>query len=121
MVFTGFARFAAFLADANLALPFTAGMVIEIVYLAAFVYLMLSFPAGRLATGLERALFACAVVLAVPVQVMWLLFAEPAPVFSCEACPENLVQLARHDSLAEGILNGSAWSGSCSRCSRPRC
>ena len=54
MVFTGFARFAAFLADANLALPFTAGMVIEIVYLAAFVYLMLSFPAGRLATGLER-------------------------------------------------------------------
>ena len=53
MVFIGFAWFVTFLADSNNSLVFTVGTVLEDLYLLGFVYLVLSFPSGRLRGKLE--------------------------------------------------------------------
>ena len=55
MVFTGFAWFATFLTDAHDAWIFTLGTALESVYLVGFVFIVLSFPSGRLQGGMERA------------------------------------------------------------------
>src|SRR5262249_23252104 len=54
MVFIGFAWFATFVADASSSLVFTVGKALESVYLLGFVYLVLSFPTGRLRSRLDR-------------------------------------------------------------------
>ncbi len=56
MVLTGFAWFASFLTDAHQSLLFTVGTAVQSVYLVGFVYLVLTFPSGRL----EHAPRACA-------------------------------------------------------------
>ena len=48
MVFTGFAWFATFLTDAHGRWPFTVGTALQSVYLVGFVFIVLSFPSGRL-------------------------------------------------------------------------
>jgi hypothetical protein len=63
MVFVGFAWFATFLADAGPSLVFTTGKALESVYLLGFVYLVLSFPTGRLQGKLDRTLILAAVTL----------------------------------------------------------
>jgi signal transduction histidine kinase len=110
MIFIGFAWFATFLGDSGNALLFTIGTAVEAVYLVGFVYLILAFPTGRLPSRADRALFGSAVVLAVVVELTWLVFAEPEPVF-CDTCPENLLQVERNDSLASGLLDGQRAIG----------
>jgi signal transduction histidine kinase len=110
IVFIGFAWFATFLADADDPLPFTIGTALESVYLLAFVYLVLSFPSGRLRRPSDRALFACAIALTTVVELGWLLFAGSDAVI-CSGCPQNLLQVARSDGLAEGILQGQRVAG----------
>jgi hypothetical protein len=63
MVFIGFAWFATFVADAHDSFAFTAGTAVEDIYLLGFVYLVLSFPTGRLHGRVDRALVAAALVL----------------------------------------------------------
>jgi hypothetical protein len=69
MVFIGLAWFATFLADAGSSLVFTVGKALESVYLLGFVYLVLSFPSGRLPSRLERGLMTSAVVLVTGVEI----------------------------------------------------
>jgi hypothetical protein len=71
--FVGFAWFATFLVDAGSSLVFTLGKALESVYLLGFVYLVLSFPTGRLRSQLDRALIAAAVVLVTLVALASLL------------------------------------------------
>ena len=80
---------------------FTLGTALEDIYLLGFVYLMLSFPSGRLRGRLDRVLITAAIVLTTVVEVAWLLFAD-SPTVICADCPENVLQVA-HD-VAEGIL-----------------
>ena len=61
MVFVGFAWFVTFLADSEDALLFTLGTALENIYLLGFVYLVLSFPSGRLRGRVERVLFVSAI------------------------------------------------------------
>jgi signal transduction histidine kinase len=110
MVAIGFAWFATFLADARDPLPFTIGTAVEVLYLVAFVYLILSFPGGRLTGRVDRILFACAVILGTAVELAWLLFADPGAVF-CRGCPENLLRVERNDVLARAILDGQRVAG----------
>src|SRR5436190_24355064 len=69
MVFIGFAWFATFLADASSSLVFTVGKALESLYLLGFVYLVLSFPTGRLRGKSERALITAGVVLVTCVEL----------------------------------------------------
>ena len=82
---------------------FTLGTALEDVYLLGFVYLMLSFPSGRLRGRLDRVLITAAIVLTTVVEVAWLLFAD-SPTVICADCPENVLQMVRGDDVAEGIL-----------------
>jgi signal transduction histidine kinase len=110
MVFIGFAWFATFLDDADSSLVFTVGKALESVYLLGVVYLVLSFPTGRLRSRLDRALVAAAVFLVTVVEVAWLLFADARSQI-CSDCPHNAFQLTRNDGLAEGILQGQRSVG----------
>jgi hypothetical protein len=56
-----------------------------------FVYLVLSFPSGRLRGGLDRGLVAAAVVLVTVGRLAWLLFTDSRAVI-CSRCPADLVE-----------------------------
>lgn len=110
MVFIGFAWFATFLADAHTSLPFTLGKALESVYLLGFVYLVLSFPTGRLRSKLDLGLVVAAVVLVTVVEVVWLLFADSRSQI-CSDCPRNAFEVTRNDSVANGLLQGQRTVG----------
>jgi signal transduction histidine kinase len=102
LVFTGFGWFAGMLPDAHDPVLFTIGEVFQIVYYVGFVYLILSFPAGRLQGALDRALLAVTITLVTVGQLDWLLFADSRALI-CRACPANLVEIVREDSLVRGL------------------
>lgn len=110
MVVIGFAWFATFLADSNARLLFTIGTALEDIYLLGFVYLVLSFPTGRLRSRLDLALFASAVAIGTVVELAWLLFADSRAII-CAHCPANAFQVLRNEELAQGILQGQRVIG----------
>ena len=110
MIFIGFAWFATFLADAGSSLVFTVGKALESVYLLGFVYLVLSFPTGRLRARLDRCLIAAAAVIVTAVELVWLLFADSRAQI-CSDCPPNAFEITRDDGVANGILQGQRSVG----------
>jgi signal transduction histidine kinase len=110
MVFIGFAWFATFLADADASLVFTLGTALESIYLLGFVYLVLSFPTGRLRSRLDRALIAAAVVLVTVVEMAWLLFADSRSQI-CSDCPSNAFEVTPNDGVANALLQGQRSVG----------
>jgi signal transduction histidine kinase len=110
MVFIGFAWFATFLADSNHSLLFTFGTAFESIYLLGFVYLVLSFPTGRLRSNLDRGLLAAAFALVTVVELAWLLFADSATQI-CSDCPSNGFELTRNDTVADALLQGQRSVG----------
>ena len=110
MIFIGFAWLATFLADWDASVPFTVGTAIEDLYLVGFVYLVLSFPAGRLSGRLDAALLAAAIVLSTVVELAWLAFAASDPVI-CSDCPANALRVVAQDDLAQALLQGQRILG----------
>jgi signal transduction histidine kinase len=110
MIFIGFAWFVTFLADANESLLFTLGTVLEDLYLIGFVYLVLSFPTGRLRSKVDLGLVAAAVGIGTVVELAWLLFADSRSQI-CSDCPHNALEITRNDSVANGILQGQRTVG----------
>jgi signal transduction histidine kinase len=110
MVFTGFAWFATFLTDAHVRWLFTVGTALESVYLVGFVFIVLSFPTGRLRGRLDRALIWAAVGLVSVVEIVSLLFTDSRAVL-CSGCPGNVFEVSRDDGLANGILEGQRVTG----------
>jgi signal transduction histidine kinase len=110
MVFVGFAWFATFLADAGSSVVFTFGKALESVYLLGFVYLVLSFPTGRLRSRVDRALIVAAVAIVTVVEVAWLFFADSRSQI-CAQCPSNVFEITRNDRVADGILQGQRTVG----------
>jgi signal transduction histidine kinase len=110
MVFIGFAWFATFLSDANQSLVFTLGTAAEDLYLLGFVYLVLSFPSGRLRSKLDLGLVVAAVGIGTVVELAWLLFADSRSQI-CTNCPHNELEITRNDGLANGILQGQRTAG----------
>jgi signal transduction histidine kinase len=110
MVLIGFAWFATFLADSDVSVIFTLGTAVESIYLLGFVYLVLSFPSGRLRSTLDRALFAAALVLVTLVELAWLLFADARSQI-CSDCPNNAFEIVRNDTVADSLLQGQRTAG----------
>ena len=100
LVFTGFAWFASTLPNVHNPVVFTAGEAVYSFYYAGFLYLILSFPAGRLHGTLDRVLMAVTVVLVTAGQLAWLLFADSRTLV-CRTCPANLLEVARDDGTAK--------------------
>jgi signal transduction histidine kinase len=103
MMLTGFAWFASFLTDAHQSLLFSVGTAVQSVYLVGFVYLVLTFPSGRLRTGFERFLIWSGVAVVTVVAMASLLFSDSNAVL-CKGCPGNALEIARDDVLANGLL-----------------
>ena len=100
LVFTGFAWFASMLSDAHNPVLFTAGEVVYPFFYAGFLYLILSFPSGRLRGRLDRALVVVTIVLVAVINPAGLLFT--APQMLCRNCPANLLEVARQDTAMMG-------------------
>jgi signal transduction histidine kinase len=110
MVASGFAWFTIVLVDADNAFLFTLGLACEYVALAGFVYIVLSFPSGRLQTPLDRVLVVGAVALVTVVQLARVVFTSSHDVV-CSRCPSNLLEITRDDALANGLMNFQRVAG----------
>ena len=94
LVAAGFAWFLTTLANADDAALYSAARVSYWVFEALLIYLLLSFPTGRLDSRLDRALVWSAVLLVLMLYLPTALLVEeypvPSPVASCDvSCPGN--------------------------------
>jgi signal transduction histidine kinase len=103
MVFTGFAWLAAQLIEARAPWLNTAGLAVQSAWVIGLVYLLLSFPSGRLHGRLDRALLGAGAVAAVGFQLLAMLDGNKAGL-DCPGCAENLLQVVRDDHKAQGWL-----------------
>ncbi len=110
MIATGFVWFAIVLVDAHNPALFTLGLVFEYVSVAGFVYVVLSFPSGRLPGRLDRVLVAAAAFLVTAVQLASVFVTEPHSIV-CTRCPANLLELTQNDSLAKGLQDFQKAAG----------
>jgi signal transduction histidine kinase len=90
MVAAGFAMFMSALQWANAPLPFTVGMVFDLVPSVIFLHVFLAFPTGELARGPERLLVGAGYAVSMGLQLVKMLLGG--------AIPDNL--LAVTDRLA---------------------
>lgn len=102
MVAAGFCMLAGSLANFDSAVPFTIGLVVAPVGAAVICHLVLSFPDGRLHSGLERVVVAGAYFVTVPLQVVMLMFMGFEHVTGCP-CPSNLL-FVRDDMALHGAI-----------------
>ena len=111
MVLTGFAWFASFLTDAHQSLLFTVGTAVQSVYLVGFVYLVLTFPSGRLNTRLERALIWSGSQAWQPSSRLRRCCSQIRTQFSARPVPPTRFQVARDDGLANALAEAERIGG----------
>jgi signal transduction histidine kinase len=105
MVLTGFAWFAGLLIEASSPGLYTIGMAFEYVFITGFIYLVLSFPSGRLHTRLDRALVGAVLLLTTLVTWLAMLFGQRRGLKCGPGCPDNVIQVAHDNGLALALLN----------------
>ena len=111
LIFQGFAWFAAMLADSRNPALFTFGEAVYPFQYASGLYLVLSFPSGRLQGRLDRTLVAVAIFLVTVANWTWMLFADPHHSM-CPHCPANLLEVTRDDAAVAGVFYLSGWAAS---------
>jgi signal transduction histidine kinase len=103
MIVTAFAWFAAELVEASPAWLNTTGMAIQSVWLAGVVYLLLSFPSGRLPGRPGRWLVGIGLAFALGLQLVAMLYGNKAGL-RCPGCSTNLLQVVHDNTKAIGWL-----------------
>jgi signal transduction histidine kinase len=102
MTLVGFTWFLGSLTSADTAWVFTLGAVLQSVWVGALVQMLIAYPSGRVAPGLERAMVTFGWVAAFVLPLAGaLLTADPA---DCGDCPDNLLLITDSD-VAEAIFN----------------
>ena len=105
MVLSGFLWFVGLLSEATSAPLYTVGVALEYTFIAAFIYIVVSFPSGRLRGTLDRVLVAAGVVGAVGLQIIAMLFGG-GPGLRCGGdCGHNLIQVFHDNGFALALLN----------------
>jgi signal transduction histidine kinase len=104
MVCTGFAWFASLLIEAHTDWLYTLGEAVQYLYIVGFIYILLSFPSGRLQTTLNRCLVAVALVLGVGFELVAMLFGERRGL-RCTGCPDNVIRTFANNERALRILD----------------
>jgi signal transduction histidine kinase len=104
MVFTGFAWFAAQLSEAPSPLLYTVGAAVQYVFVAGFVYVLLSFPSGRLERRLDRGLVWAVVALTVGLTLVAMLYGNKTGL-RCSTCPDNLLRVFDNNTRAQRLLD----------------
>jgi signal transduction histidine kinase len=107
MVLLGFAWFLSTLESANSPLLYTTALVVGGLWGSVFLHLGMSFPSGRVAPGLDRALVLAGYVIFPLASVPALFFAGPHDL-GCDECPANLLLVERDGGLASvGLAFGA--------------
>ncbi|HUA44184.1 MAG TPA: histidine kinase [Solirubrobacteraceae bacterium] len=102
MVLTAFAWFASQLSETPEAWVYTLGSVVQYVWVIGLIYLLLSFPSGRLPGRLDRWLLGGVCSLFV-IQLLAMLEGNKAGV-RCPTCPSNLLHVITDNREAENLL-----------------
>jgi signal transduction histidine kinase len=103
MVLTGFAWFAAQLVEASAAWLNTIGLAVQSVWIIGLVYLLLSFPSGRLQGRLDRGLVLTGVLAGLGSQLLAMLYGSKTGL-RCPGCANNLLQVFHDNHKAQGWL-----------------
>jgi signal transduction histidine kinase len=104
MVLLGFAWFVAALHFANSALLYSISFVLGGLWGGVFLHLVMSFPSGRLAPGLDRVLVVAGYLIFTIGAIPAMLFASPHDL-GCDDCPSNVL-LIHHDHDLATIASG---------------
>jgi signal transduction histidine kinase len=103
MVLTAFLWFAAQLSEASAPLLYTIGSAVQYTFLFGLVFLLLSFPSGRLQGRLDRWLMWGLLGLLAMVLIA-MLYGNKAGL-RCPGCPNNLIQVFDDNHKAMGWLS----------------
>jgi signal transduction histidine kinase len=110
MVLTAIGFFASQLIEGSPAWMYTLGTAIQYFWLIGFLYLLLSFPTGRLAGRLDRWLMGTVVALMF-VPILAMLDGNGAGL-RCPGCPDNLLQIVHNNREAMNLLGLQRLLGS---------
>jgi signal transduction histidine kinase len=77
---------------------------VQYLFIAGFVYVLLSFPSGRLSGWLDRALVGMAVAVGGGLQVVAMVFGNKVGL-RCSACPDNVLQTFHDNAVASALLD----------------
>jgi signal transduction histidine kinase len=110
MVLTAFGFFASQLTEARPAWMYTIGTAVQYLWLIGFLYLLLTFPSGRLAGRLDRWLMG-AIVALLSLPLLAMLDGNKAGL-RCPDCPDNLLQIVHNNREALNLLNLQRLVGS---------
>jgi signal transduction histidine kinase len=110
MVFTGFAWFTAQLVEASPAWLNTIGLAVQSVWIIGLVWLLLSFPSGRLTGRLDRSLVVVGAIATLGLQLLAMLDGNKAGL-RCPSCANNLLQVVHQNQHALGLLNLQRLAG----------
>jgi signal transduction histidine kinase len=102
MVALGFAWFLSALAFANAPLPYSFAQIVGGLWGGVFLQLVMSFPSGRLAPGLDRALVIAGYLVFTVASIPVMLFASPHEL-GCDSCPANVLLIDRDADLAAAM------------------
>ncbi len=110
MVLTAFGFFASQLSEATPAWMYTLGTAVQYLWLIGFLYLLLTFPSGKLSGRLDRWLMGGVVaLLCLPILAM--LDGNKAGL-RCPDCPDNLIQIVHNNREALNLLGLERLVGS---------
>jgi signal transduction histidine kinase len=104
MIVTGFAWFAGLMSEATDGVVYTLGVAVQYLFVAGFVYIILTFPSGRLRGRIDRWIMLVAVV-ALGLQVAAMLFGSGSGLRCGGNCGHNLIQLFHANGLALALLS----------------
>jgi signal transduction histidine kinase len=109
LVLAGIAWFFAALAGSSESVLYSVGRVSSWIVEAGLIYLILSFPSGRLTAPIDRALMwgvvAIVGVLFVPTAFITEAYPTPSIVSTCSDCPENaLLLLGSEPAFLDGFV-----------------
>jgi signal transduction histidine kinase len=110
MVLTAFGFFSSQLTEASPAWMYTLGTAVQYLWLIGFLYLLLTFPSGRLSGRLDRWLMG-AVVALLCLPILAMLDGSKAGL-RCYDCPDNLIQIVHNNQEALNLLNLQRLVGS---------
>ena len=110
MLLTAFGFFASQLTEASPAWMYTLGTAVQYLWLIGFLYLLLTFPSGKLSGRLDRWLMG-AVILLLCLPILAMLDGNKAGL-RCPDCPDNLIQIVHRNQEALNLLGLQRLVGS---------
>jgi signal transduction histidine kinase len=110
MVATGFAWYVGLLARTDPPLLFSIGFLLENLYVAPAVHLLLAYPSGRLEGRVDRALVVTTYAVVSLGFIPVALFVSSAT-YGCTGCPDNLFLVENNPSFGDAWIDGLSICG----------